>query len=238
MPNLFAQLQKLLKKNCYNTGAKVFQNRNIETSIKSPPLNLSKISVNLAIDFIFLSVDVNNPAIIKITPCPKANKNSINIAKAIFLPIAANAIIPAKIGVEQGVPAKAKVIPKSTGYKKMEFVEFVGIALIIVGVSKSKKPKSFKPITRSNDAINRVKYPPMDDAKTLPVTAHATPIIVKTIAVPKIKQLNCKKVLNGVSLEYPPTYPIIKGSIASEQGEIDASTPPINDAASIKYQAA
>ena len=34
------------------------------------------------------------------------------------------------------------------------------------------------------------------------------------------------KVLTGVSLEQPPTYPIISGSIASEHGETDAIMPP------------
>ena len=60
----------------------------------------------------------------------------------------------------------------------------------------------------------------------------------KRVAVPDIKQHNCKNVLNGVALEYPPTYPIINGNIASEQGDNDASTPPINDANSRRYQVA
>ena len=63
----------------------------------------------------FFKLDVNIPAKIKIKPCPSANKNSIKIAKPMFLPIAANAIIPAKIGVEQGVPASAKVMPNKIG---------------------------------------------------------------------------------------------------------------------------
>ena len=66
---------------------------------------------------IFFNVDVNTPAMTRIIPWPKANKNNINIAASKFLPIAANAIIPAKIGVEQGVPASANTIPKSIGYK-------------------------------------------------------------------------------------------------------------------------
>ena len=49
-----------------------------------------------------------------------------------------------------------------------------------------------------------------------------------------MKKHSCANVLKGVSLEYPPTYPIIKGSIANEHGEIEASTPPANDAADIK----
>lgn len=138
-------------------------------------------------------------------PCPSANKNNIIIASDKFLPIAAKAIIPASIGVEQGVPARAKVIPNKIGYKNIEFVEFVGIDLIIVGVSKSNISKSFNPITNNNDAINNVKYAPKAVANTLPVNAQIIPIIVNTIAVPSIKQHSCKKVLYGVSFEYPPT---------------------------------
>ena len=130
------------------------------------------------------------PAIIKINPCPKANKNSINIAAKRFLPIAANAIIPANIGVEQGVPASAKTIPKSIGYKNSEFVEFTGIALIITGISKSNKPVILSPITIKSDAIISVKYPPSAEANTLPVTAQIIPIIENTIAVPHIKKHN------------------------------------------------
>ena len=109
--------------------------------------------------------------------------------------------MPARIGVEQGVPASAKVIPNNIGYKNIEFVEFVGIDLIIVGVSISKMSRSLSPITRSKDAIIIVKYPPIADSKTIHVKAQKTPIIVNTIAVPKIKQHNCKNVLKGVSFE-------------------------------------
>ena len=179
-------------------------------------------------------LEVKIPAIIKINPWPKANKNNINIAASKFLPIAANAIIPAKIGVEQGVPASAKTIPKSIGYKNREFVEFTGMALMTTGISKSNSPVILSPITINKDAIISVKYPPKADAKTLPVTAQSIPIIEKIIAVPNIKKHNWIKVLKGVSLEYPPTYPIISGNIASEQGEIDAITPPAKEAKNIK----
>ncbi len=186
----------------------------------------------------FFNPDVKRPAIIRIRPWPRANKNSIIIARDRFLPIAAKAIIPARIGVEQGVPASAKTIPKSMGYKKTEWLVFCGIAFINVGVSNSNISRSFKPITKSNDAIISVKYPPNDDENTLPVNAQAIPISVNTIAVPKMKQHNCKNVLNGVSLEYPPTYPIINGNIAREQGDIEAIIPPTKDAINNKYQAA
>ena len=34
----------------------------------------------------------------------------------------------------------------------------------------------------------------------------------------------------GLSLEHPPTYPIINGNIDKEHGEIDETNPPKNDA--------
>lgn len=105
----------------------------------------------------FFKLEVNKPANIKITPWPKANKNNIKTAKDKFLPIAAKAIIPAKIGVEQGVPARAKVIPNNIGYKNIEFVELTGITLTIVGVSKSNISNSFNPSTSNKEAITNVK---------------------------------------------------------------------------------
>ena len=78
----------------------------------------------------FLTPDVNKPAIINITPWPTAKRNNIAIAAKRFFPIAANAIMPARIGVEQGVPARANATPSKIGYTNREFVLFVGIAFI------------------------------------------------------------------------------------------------------------
>lgn len=105
----------------------------------------------------FFKLEVNNPARIKITPCPIANMNNIRIANDKFLPMAANAMMPASIGVEQGVPASAKVIPRRMGYKNKELPVLDGIDLIIVGVSKSNISSSFKPITSKSEAIKTVK---------------------------------------------------------------------------------
>ena len=105
----------------------------------------------------FLIPDVNKPATMSIKPCPSANRNSMTIAAQRFFPIAANAIIPAKIGVEHGVPARAKVIPNIVGYINREFVVFVGIAFIITGMSKSSISAIFNPITSNRDAIIKVK---------------------------------------------------------------------------------
>ena len=152
------------------------------------------------------------------------------------MPIAANTIIPASIGVEQGVPANANAIPNNTGYTNNELVLFCGMDLIIMGISKSRIPVILKPITSKSDAIISVKYPPKTEAKTLPVIAQIIPIIVNTTAVPKMKLLSWINVLNGVSFEQPPTYPIIKGSMAREQGDIDAITPPKKEDKNIKNQ--
>ena len=59
---------------------------------------------------------MRNPARINITPWPRANKNSINMACGKLAESDANAIIPANIGVEHGVPASANTQPKISGY--------------------------------------------------------------------------------------------------------------------------
>ena len=205
----------------------------IDTQISKKPLIFKIISEYAEIAFTCFNPVVKSPAITRIIPCPNENKNSINIASNKLLPIAVNAIMPAKIGVEQGVPARAKSIPIKIGYKNNELLLFIGKVFTKVGNSKSKTPNSFNPITISKDAMINVKYIPNIGAKTLPVKAHITPIIVNTIAVPRIKEDSWINVRFGVFLEYPPTYPIINGSIAKEHGEIDATTPPKKDIKSI-----
>lgn len=145
----------------------------------------------------------------------------------------ANAIIPAKIGVEHGVPASAKTAPIKIGYKTMFLPELCGISFISTGKLKSSNPMMFKPITISKDANNKIKYVGAKETKTLPVTAQRTPIVAKTREDPKTKNTICNNVLSGVPSEYPPTYPIIIGSIAKEHGDTDAKSPPKKDTASI-----
>ena len=101
----------------------------------------------------------------------------------------ANAIIPAKIGVEQGLPASAKTPPSKIGYKKVFVFSLCGISLIITGSSKSRTPNSFNPMTRIIALKNIPKYPPAKEIKTLPVIAHAIPIIEKIIAMPITKNI-------------------------------------------------
>lgn len=62
------------------------------------------------------STDVKTPARTITNPCPNENKNNISPARAIFALSEANPIIPARIGVEQGVEASAKIAPMIRGY--------------------------------------------------------------------------------------------------------------------------
>ena len=72
---------------------------------------------------------------------------------------------------------------------------------MITGSSKSRKPTSFNPIIITIAAINKPKYPPAKDTKTLPVTAQTIPITENTIAVPSTKNINCSNVRAGFSFE-------------------------------------
>ncbi len=108
-------------------------------------------------------------------------------AEAIISSGLAFEVIPAKIGVEQGLPINANTIPKMTGYKYMFIPSFLGISLIITGISKSKIPNSFNPIIMRIEATIKPKYPPAKVTKTFPVRAQITPITENTIAVPNTK---------------------------------------------------
>ena len=55
------------------------------------------------------------PAKTTTTPCPKAKKKSISPERASFLVRVAKPIIEAKIGVEQGLAAKANKSPIKKG---------------------------------------------------------------------------------------------------------------------------
>lgn len=118
---------------------------------------MSKISEICAKFLNPLRLDVKTPAITKIRPCPKENINNINTADHIFVDIDAKAIIPANIGVEQGVPANANTAPIKIGYKIMFLPVLCGISLINTGILKSRSPTTFNPMTSNNDANNKIK---------------------------------------------------------------------------------
>ena len=65
----------------------------------------------------FVKKDVNKPAktIIKLCPKEKVNSNNAPITTLLLKVVAA--IIPANIGVEQGVAARANTIPIMKAYK-------------------------------------------------------------------------------------------------------------------------
>ena len=65
----------------------------------------------------FVRKDVNKPARTIIKLCPKEKENSIKAPISTFLLKVVAAIIPASIGVEQGVAARAKTIPIMNAYK-------------------------------------------------------------------------------------------------------------------------
>ena len=101
--------------------------------------------------------DVKTPDKIIIKPCPKENKNNIKIAKTIFLDNVANPIIPSKIGVEQGLDAKANKEPIKNGYKN-RLLEFpLGNFLTIGTKFKSIIPTKFKPISKIKQARTIIK---------------------------------------------------------------------------------
>ena len=74
-----------------------------------------RIFVYFASPIKFFSTEAKMPATNMIMPCPRENKNSIMAAQRIFALIVAVAIIPANIGVEQGVVAKANTKPNKKG---------------------------------------------------------------------------------------------------------------------------
>ncbi len=125
----------------------------MEDKIKSTPETLSKISPNLENFLAFFKNEAESPTNTIITPCPNAKRNSIKAAYAIFFDRVAKLIIPAKIGVEQGVVARAKRAPIKSGYKNKLCPFDFGIFFTITGIGNSSTPVRFSPITRIKDEI-------------------------------------------------------------------------------------
>lgn len=57
-------------------------------------------------------------------------------------------------------------------------------------------------------------------------------MVANTSDEPNTKNSICMKIFIGFSLEYPPIYPTIIGSMAREHGETEAKRPPKKDTAS------
>ena len=101
--------------------------------------------------------EVKTPAKITTTPCPIENKNNIKAAKTMLFVNVAKLIIPAKIGVEQGLEAKAKRTPIIKGYTNKLAPLFCGNFLTTGAKLSSIKPKRFKPKTSIKEAKNNIQ---------------------------------------------------------------------------------
>ena len=82
------------------------------------PLIFINTDVNRANFCAFFNTDANKANRIITTHCPIANKKNKDNDNTIFLETVANANKLAKIGVEQGLDAKAKTTPIKKGNKK------------------------------------------------------------------------------------------------------------------------
>ena len=113
-----------------------------------------RISVNLAKDLRFLRKDVKIPAKTIIVPCPSENKNNISAEYAMLADKEAVAMIPARMGVEQGVVARAKTAPSSIGYVYVLCFVFCGKLFTSTGKFMSITPTRFSPKMKISEAKN------------------------------------------------------------------------------------
>ena len=102
----------------------------------------------------------------------------------ILVEIVATAIILASIGDEQGLDASAKNVPIRNGNINKLPDLFWGIFFIIEGNCISIIPKRFSPIITITEANSNIKIGEAKLVNALPVIAHITPIILKTIDNP------------------------------------------------------
>ena len=99
----------------------------------------------------------NKPAKTTITPCPREKNKSIKPARNILFDKVAKPIIPANIGVEQGLEAKANNEPTKNGYKNRLVELPFGIFLTIGAILSSTKPNEFKPKINIKEATNKTQ---------------------------------------------------------------------------------
>lgn len=139
----------------------------------------------------FFNTDVNSPAIIIITHCPSAKLNNNKIEKMMFVDIVAIVIMLARIGVEQGLDAKAKIVPTKKGMIKTLPFLFCGIFFMKLGVGNSIMSSKLKPKIINTEAISNITIGDAIFEKTFPVSAQITPTILKTVESPKENEINC-----------------------------------------------
>ncbi len=157
--------------------------------------------------------------------CPNAKEKSNAIENAKLLDIVASAIMLASIGEEQGLDASAKKVPIRNGNINILPVLFCGIFFIIVGNCISINPTRFKPIIIIVDANNIIIIGDAIDVNALPVIEHRTPIMLNTSDNPSENEIIWINSFLLDSFEYPPTYPIIIGSIPKLQGDKEDKIP-------------
>lgn len=135
----------------------------------------------------------------------------------------------ANIGDEQGLAARAKKVPTKNGNKNKLPDLFCGIFFTIVGNWISINPIRFNPNITIIDANIKITIGEAKLVKALPVKAQITPITLKTKDNPSENESIWINSFLFPSLEYPPTYPIIKGKIPKLQGDKDDNIPAKND---------
>ena len=173
------------------------------------------------------NVDVNIAIRMIIMHCPSAKANKSPIENIMLLDTVASAIILASSGDEHGLAARAKTAPTKNGRKNVPPAVFCGIFLMIAGKCKSSAPTRFNPNISIIDANIRIATGEATDINALPVNAHITPIRLNTQDNPKEKDIIWINSFLFFSLEYPPTYPIIRGNIPRLQGDSEAIIPAI-----------
>ena len=98
--------------------------------------------------------EVKIPERMTTIPCPIEKQKSINPANIRFLLRAAKLIMPANIGVEQGLAANANNAPIINGYiNKLVELPF-GNFFTIGEIFSSINPNRFKPKTKIKEAKN------------------------------------------------------------------------------------
>lgn len=168
------------------------------------PQNFKNVSEKDANCLKFLIIDVNMPTRIIITPWPSAKASNKQIEKIKFALKDATAITDAKIGVEQGDAARANIAPIKNGYKILLLLLFWGNSFINTGTLISTTPSKFSPISIIKEVNIKTPTGPSAEAKTFPVKAQITPIMLNTTDMPKTKKNSWDKVVFKSSLSYPP----------------------------------
>ena len=202
-------------------------------STKSIPLIFINIAEYFAIMPKFFNVEVNIAIKTMITHWPSANANNKETEKSMLLDTVARAIMLINNGDEQGLDARANTQPTINGRRKSPPFWLFGIFFTSDGKFISINPSKFNPrinITEANSS-NIIGEAILVNA--FPVNAQKIPIMLSIADNPNENDKSCINNLLFLSFEYPPMYPMIRGSIPKLQGDIEAIIPAINAPISI-----